>query len=188
MQAASLKLGSEEPAPHQQALTQSEPAQPLRTELHSDLGDVQPSTAAVAAAGRHHQAPPHEGWCEEHGATPAALVAELEAASRLVHHQSLQQAQLLEGLEHALSELSEHRLLIQNPPAAGGTSQQGGSDGTFQLHIGLLLGMFQSVQNLYCNSPLVDKSSANNLMVCAHHSLVHGTAMPVSCPLACRLC
>lgn len=112
----------------QQALTQSEPAQPLRTELHSDLGDVPPSTAA---AGRHHQAQPHEGWCEEHGATPAALVAELEAASRLVHHQSLQQAQLLEGLEHALSELSEHRLLIQNPPAAGGTSQQGGSDGTF---------------------------------------------------------
>ncbi len=155
MQAASLNLGSAEPAPHQQALTQSGPAQPLCTELHSDLGHVQPSTAAAATAGQQHQAPTDEGWCEERGATPAALVAELEAASRLVHHQSLQQAQLLEGLEHALSELSEHRLLIQNPQAAVGTSQQGGSDGTFQLPTGLLLGLFRSVQKVHCNSPLV---------------------------------
>ena len=59
------------------------------------------------------------------GTTSAAFVAELETASRLVHTQSLQQAQLLEGLEHALSQLSEHRLLIQNPqPAAAPGSQQ----------------------------------------------------------------
>jgi len=189
MQAASLHLGSAGTAPHQQALTQSEPAQPLRTELHSGLGQVQPSTAAAAAAaGRQHQAPADAGWCEEHGATPAALVAELEAASRLVHHQSLQQAQLLEGLEHALSELSEHRLLIQNPQAAVGTSQQGGADGTFQLHIGLLLGLFRSAQKLRCNSPRVDNSHANNLLVCSDHSLVPCTAEPVACPLSCRLC
>ena len=51
------------------------------------------------------------------GSASAALVAELEAASQLVHKQSLQQAELLEGLERALSQLSEHRLLIQNPQA-----------------------------------------------------------------------
>ncbi len=165
MQAVYLPLGSAQTAPYQQALTTSEPEQPLRTDLHSGLSDVQPST--VAAAGQQHQAPADEGWCGEHEATPAALVAELEATSRMVHHQSLQQAQLLEGLERALSELSEHRLLIQNPQAAAvGTSQQGGSDRTFQLHIGLLLGFFQSVQALFCNSPLVDKSHANNLLVC----------------------
>ena len=45
----------------------------------------------------------------------AALVAELEATSRLVHKQSLQQAELLNGLEQALAQLSEHRLLVQNP-------------------------------------------------------------------------
>ena len=57
--------------------------------------------------------------------TSAAFAAELETASRLVHTQSLQQAQLLEGLERALSQLSEHRLLIQNPqPAAAQGSQQ----------------------------------------------------------------
>ena len=166
MQAASLPLGSAEPAPHQQALTQSEPAQPLCIELHSDLGHVQPSTAAAAAAVRQHPAPADEGWCEEHGATPAALVAELEAASRLVHHQSLQQAQLLEGLEHALSELSEHRLLIQNPQAAVGTSQQAGSDGTSRFHTALLLGLFQCVHKLTATHPLwllLDNSYANNL-------------------------
>ena len=147
MQAASLPLGSAETATPQQALTQTDPAQPLRTELHSGLGHVQPSTAA---AGQQHQDPADAGWCEEHGATSAALVAELEAASRLVHHQSLQQAQLLEGLERALSELSEHRLLIQNPQAAVGTSGQGGSDGTFPFHIGLLLGLVVLLQLTPC--------------------------------------
>ncbi len=164
MQAASLPLGSAETAPPQQALTQTDPAQPLRTDVHSGLGHVQPNTAVgAAAAGQQHQDPADAGWCEEHGATPAALVAELEATSRLVHHQSLQQAQLLEGLERALSELSEHRLLIQNPQVAVSTSHQGGSDGTFQSHTGLLLGLFRSVQKLHCNSPLVDNSYANNL-------------------------
>jgi len=171
MQAASPNLGSAEPAPHQQALTQSEPAQPLCTELHSDLGHVQPSTAA--AAGRQRQAPADEGWCDKHGATPAALVAELEAASKLVHHQSLQQAQLLEGLEHALSELSEHRLLIQNPQAAVGTSQQSGSDGTFSITHRLVAWL---VLTLFATHPLwllLDNNYTNNLLLCAAHSLVH---------------
>ncbi|KAL0024068.1 hypothetical protein WJX79_002467 [Trebouxia sp. C0005] len=125
-QAASLPLGSTEPAPHQQALTQSEPAQPLRTELHSDLGHVQPSTAA---AGWYHQAPADEDCCEEHGATPAALVAELEAASRLVHHQSLQQAQLLEGLEHALSELKGPVVCLQSAETQPNLGPRGQPDG-----------------------------------------------------------
>lgn len=54
-----------------------------------------------------------------HASTAQAdLVAELEATSQLVQQQSLRQAELLEGLEQALLQLSEHRLLIQNPVAA----------------------------------------------------------------------
>ena len=69
------------------------------------------------------------------GSLPAGLVAELETASRLVHQQSLQQTQLLEGLEHALAELSEHRLLIQNRQAAPSMAQQTAADGTMRLQI-----------------------------------------------------
>ena len=47
----------------------------------------------------------------------AELAAELAATSQLVQQQSLRQAELLEGLEHALSQISQHRLLIQNPAA-----------------------------------------------------------------------
>lgn len=66
-------------------------------------------------------------------AAPAALLAELESASRLVHTQSAQQAELLAGLEHALAQLSEHRLLIQHPQAAAAVHDKAA------LHIGMLL-------------------------------------------------
>ena len=58
------------------------------------------------------------------GTESAAFVAELQTATRLVHKQSLQQEALLEGIERALSQLSEQRLLIQNPQAAGGRSRK----------------------------------------------------------------
>lgn len=46
------------------------------------------------------------------------LLAELTATSHLVQQQSARQAELLEGLQHALSHISQHRLLLQNPSAA----------------------------------------------------------------------
>ena len=49
--------------------------------------------------------------------THAEVTAELAATSRLVQQQSARQAELLEGLEHALSQISQHCLLIQNPTA-----------------------------------------------------------------------
>ena len=62
-------------------------------------------------------------------ASTAELAAELAATSQLVHQQSLQQAELLQGLEHALSELSQHRLLIQNPTAQPEASQETAPEG-----------------------------------------------------------
>lgn len=59
----------------------------------------------------------------------AKLAAELAATSHLVHQQSLQQAELLQGLEHALSELSQHRLLIQNPIPQPEASQEVAPEG-----------------------------------------------------------
>ena len=49
--------------------------------------------------------------------THTEIAAELEATSLLVQQQSARQAELLEGLEHALSQISQHCLLIQNPTA-----------------------------------------------------------------------
>jgi len=54
----------------------------------------------------------------------AVFLAELETASRLVHKQSVQQAELLKGIEQALSQLSEQRLLIQDPRAAAVMSRK----------------------------------------------------------------
>jgi len=54
------------------------------------------------------------------------FLEELETASRLVHKQSVQQAELLEGIEHALSQLSEQCLLIQDPRAAAVMSHKEG--------------------------------------------------------------
>ncbi len=70
------------------------------------------------------------------GTASAGLVTELATASRLVHQQSVQQAKLLEGLERALSELSEHRLLIQNPQAAAVIRHTSGAsnDGMLLVH------------------------------------------------------
>ncbi len=58
-----------------------------------------------------------DGGDEQLHSASAVFLAELETASRLVHKQSVQQAELLRGIEHALSQLSEQRLLIQDPQA-----------------------------------------------------------------------
>ena len=93
-------------APHTHQALHVQPAKPPESSLQEQL-------AQTAGAGS-----------VQFGVASAALVAELETASRLVHTQSLQQAQLLEGLERALSQLSEHRLLIQNPQPDAAVSQQ----------------------------------------------------------------
>ena len=59
-----------------------------------------------------------DGSDEQLHTASAVFLAELETASKLVHKQSVQQAELLRGIEHALSQLSEQRLLIQDPQAA----------------------------------------------------------------------
>ena len=64
------------------------------------------------------------------------LVAELVATSQLVQQQSLRQAELLEGLEQALLQLSEHRFLIQNPlalPQDSLSGETGAGPGEFAL-------------------------------------------------------
>ena len=93
-------------AQHTHQAVHVQPAKPPESSLQEQL-------AQTAGAGS-----------VQFGVASAALVAEMETASRLVHTQSLQQAQLLEGLERALSQLSEHRLLIQNPQPDAAVSQQ----------------------------------------------------------------
>ena len=84
-----------------------------------------PSAAGTAASGmstKGTDAAAGVSSLQPGSAESTTLVAELEATSRLVHQQSLQQAELLSGLERALSQLSEHRLLVQNPQATPGQS------------------------------------------------------------------
>ena len=77
------------------------------------VGAVQPADTEAASM----RPTDTQVGCVQPDTASAALIAELETASQLVHKQSLQQAELLEGLERALSQLSEHRLLIMNPEA-----------------------------------------------------------------------
>ena len=93
-------------------------AQPGPVQSQAQLGFVQSGPDTDVKQPQTQQGPVQTGTAS------AALVAQLEAASQLVHHQSLQQAQLLEGLERALSELSEHCMLIQNPQASMLDAQQ----------------------------------------------------------------
>ena len=85
------------------------------------------------------------------GTAPSALVAELEIASGLVHKQSLQQAELLEGLERALSQLSEHRLLVQNPQAAAMSNQEDASQSEGMLHHVALLPALRDASVASCS-------------------------------------
>ena len=87
----------------------------------------------------------------------AALVAELETASRLVHKQSLQQAELLEGLELALSQLSEHRLLVHKPQAAAAalSNEEDGRQSQGTLHQGGLINVVHSSAHLATSSAAV---------------------------------
>ena len=93
------------------------------------------------------------------GTVSAAFVAELQSATRLVHQQSLQQEALLEGIEHALSQLSEQRLLVQNAQAAAVTSSdQGVLSGEWRL-------LVQHEVNSACARPM---SLHNTCMCCSH--------------------
>ncbi len=87
-------------------------AQPQEPSQRGLPDHEQPGTAPVEVLGGSLSSA--RGFMQPSSAS-TALLAELTAASQLVHQQSRQQAELLEGLEHALSQLSEHRLLIQNP-------------------------------------------------------------------------
>ena len=83
----------------------------------SDGLHQQPATATGSGQGLDG------GDAQLHTAS-AVFLAELETASRLVHKQSVQQAELLKGIEQALSQLSEQRLLIQDPRAAAVMSRK----------------------------------------------------------------
>ncbi|DBA96111.1 TPA: hypothetical protein ACH3X1_001605 [Trebouxia sp. C0004] len=83
----------------------------------SDGSHQQPVSAAGLVQGL-------DAGDEQLNPVSAVLLAELETASRLVHKQSVQQAELLKGIEHALSQLSEQRLLIQDPHAVAVMSHQ----------------------------------------------------------------
>lgn len=78
----------------------------------------------------------------------AAFVAELQSATRLVHQQSLQQEALLEGLEHALSQLSEQRLLVQHPQSAAviGSNEGVSSGGGGMLLPGCTMNLITPIQ------------------------------------------
>lgn len=86
---------------------------------HSDGSHQQPVTATGSVQGM-------DGGDAQLHTESAVFLAELETASRLVHKQSVQQAELLEGIEHALSQLSEQCLLIQDPRAAAVMSHKEG--------------------------------------------------------------
>ena len=81
------------------------PAQ-LQSDVSHEDGAVADLPLQLVVGGlQPQQAPP----------THAEVAAELAATSRLVQQQSARQAELLEGLEHALSQISQQCLLIQNP-------------------------------------------------------------------------
>ena len=108
-----------------------------------------------------HSAPPANIGAEsmQAGTASAALVAELETASRLVHKQSLQQAELLEGLELALSQLSEHRLLVHKPQAAAAAAAFSNEEDRKQsqgmLHQGGLVNVVHNSAHLATSSAAV---------------------------------
>ena len=91
----------------------------LTATQQSDGSHQQPATATGVVQGLD------AGDAQLHTAS-ALFLAELETASRLVHKQSVQQDELLKGIEHALSQLSEQRLLIQNPLAVAALSHKEG--------------------------------------------------------------
>ena len=126
----------QQPAQHTQQAQQAQHTpqvshvQPAQQTQHVQLAEpMHSSLQAAEAGGGGGGGQPAEVGSVQPGTASAALVAEMETASRLVHTQSLQQAQLLEGLERALSQLSEHRLLVQNPQPAAAASQQQDKDG-----------------------------------------------------------
>ena len=105
---------------HQPAFSRIAPQLPPHQSQQHDLPAAAASSmhgATAAAAGV--PSPNADGYVAvQPGTVSAAVVAELQSATRLVHQQSLQQEALLEGIEHALSQLSKQRLLVQNPQAA----------------------------------------------------------------------
>lgn len=135
---AQQALRSSRPVPMDNPLVQMPvPAQAPTAQLTATAAAwlLEGPSQSVAVATTQHQLPsagPGPEPSVQSDSTPAGLVAELETASRLVHQQSLQQAQLLDGLEHALAELSEQRLLIQNRQAAHSMDQQTTADGTMR--------------------------------------------------------
>lgn len=106
---------------HQPAPSAAAPQLPLHQTQQRDLSAaVAPVHDATAAAGVPSSS--QDGSLTVQPRTvlqpSAAFIAELQSATRLVHEQSLQQEALLEGLEHALTQLSEQRLLVQQPHSA----------------------------------------------------------------------
>ena len=94
------------------------PAQPQSDLSHMDWGEADLPLQHVVEGLQAQPAHP----------THSEVTAELAATSRLVQQQSARQAELLEGLEHALSQISQHCLVIQNPtahlePSAGDLSE-----------------------------------------------------------------
>lgn len=138
---AQQALHSLGPAPMDDPLVQMPvPAQAPSAQLTATAAAwlLEGPSQSVTVAASQHQGPsagPGPEPSVQSGSTSAGLVAELETASRLVHQQSLQQAQLLDGLEHALAELSEQRLLIQNRQAGPSMDQQTTADGTMRPQI-----------------------------------------------------
>ena len=116
---------------HQPALSGAAPQLPELPPHQSQQHDLPAAAAAAKLQKQKLQAglPSSiaDGSATAQPATvSAAFVAELQTATRLVHEQSLKQEALLEGIEHALSQLSQQRLLVQNPQAAAVMSNEEG--------------------------------------------------------------
>lgn len=115
------------PLPPAHARRRQPPAQKVAAEtlLSGHTRVNAPPTRQQLSPNRSHEAATglpvqHQGLQAQQSSaslTPAEFAAELAATSRLVQQQSERQAEMLEGLEHALSQLSQHRLLIENPTA-----------------------------------------------------------------------
>lgn len=139
------------------------------------------TTAAAAAC----LPPPNADGSDafQPGTVSAAFVAELQSATWLVHKQSLQQGALLEGIEQALSQLSEQRLLVQNPPAAAVMSNDegvsSGGEWLFLVHhevdnffrvLGLTI--FRVSTTGFNNACVFSKATLLNACMCCRHVLI----------------
>ena len=118
-QAAAIDISPDGSATRQSRTAQAASTNLLAPAAESAVGHESPTLGHIHLSTESATSSPRAQHgslqLQEPGLPHTDLVAELAMTSQLVQQQSLQQAELLAGLESALAQLSEHRLLILNP-------------------------------------------------------------------------